>query len=191
MDFNATSLYPSAMWDDESVHPEIETGYPVTPKMNDELLEMFSSGYFIQGSAVFEVKCCNPPELIYQHLPVKKRVNKVEVNRMRKSYSFDTLTSADIKKILLNRGKIIEIYEGVIYRKHSRVNPFSKVIGKIFGKRKHYKDPVMMLWNYLLNSYWILYLEIKYENIWKKNMLVNQNTGCWLNMMKRLKNIGV
>ena len=27
MDFDATSLYPSAMWDDNSVYPKIETGF--------------------------------------------------------------------------------------------------------------------------------------------------------------------
>ena len=33
-DFDAVSLYPSAMWDEKSIHPRIETGYAYTPDMN-------------------------------------------------------------------------------------------------------------------------------------------------------------
>ena len=35
MDFDATSLYPSAMWDQNSVYPKIETGFAFKPHMND------------------------------------------------------------------------------------------------------------------------------------------------------------
>ena len=42
MDFDATSLYPSAMWDDESVYPKIETGFAFKPHMNDVYVEAFN-----------------------------------------------------------------------------------------------------------------------------------------------------
>ena len=32
MDFDATSLNPSAVWDEKSVHPKIETGFAYKPK---------------------------------------------------------------------------------------------------------------------------------------------------------------
>ena len=35
MDFDATSLYPCAMWDEKSVYPKIETGFAFKPHMND------------------------------------------------------------------------------------------------------------------------------------------------------------
>ena len=35
MDFDATSLYPSAMWDGKSVYPKIESGFAFKPEMND------------------------------------------------------------------------------------------------------------------------------------------------------------
>ena len=38
-DFDALSLYPSAMSDETSVYPKIETGYAYTPNMNDEVVE--------------------------------------------------------------------------------------------------------------------------------------------------------
>ena len=38
MAFDATSLYPSAMYDENSIYPKIETGYAFTENMNDELV---------------------------------------------------------------------------------------------------------------------------------------------------------
>ena len=37
-DFDAVSLYPSAMWDEKSIYPGIETGYAYQSDMNDELV---------------------------------------------------------------------------------------------------------------------------------------------------------
>ena len=37
-DFDAISLYPSAMWDENSIHPRIETGYAFTRDMNETSL---------------------------------------------------------------------------------------------------------------------------------------------------------
>ena len=42
-DFDAVSLYPSAMWDEISIHPRIETGYAFTRNMIDDLFEKFSN----------------------------------------------------------------------------------------------------------------------------------------------------
>ena len=38
-DFDATSLYPSAMWDENSIYPRIETGYAFTKEMNNKRLK--------------------------------------------------------------------------------------------------------------------------------------------------------
>ena len=46
MKFDATSftsLYPSAMWDIDSVFPKIETGYTFKPYMNDMFVNDFNS----------------------------------------------------------------------------------------------------------------------------------------------------
>ena len=45
-DFNAVSLYPSAMSDEKSKYPRIETGYAFTRDLNDELVEKFNTGNF-------------------------------------------------------------------------------------------------------------------------------------------------
>ena len=79
MDFDATSLYPSAMWDEKSVFPKIETGFAFKPHMNDVYVEAFNNQSFNEDgdeSAILTIKYYNPPNLIFQHLPVKEKVKK-------------------------------------------------------------------------------------------------------------------
>ena len=99
MDFDATSLYPSAMWVEKSVYPKIETGFAFKPHMNKTYVDAFNNQTFNQDgdeSAILRIKYYNPPNLIFQHLPVKEKVKNIEVNRMRNGYIIDVLTSVDI-----------------------------------------------------------------------------------------------
>ena len=125
-DFDAVSLYPSAMWDEKSIYPRIETGYAFTRDMNDELVEKFNTGNFNQGSAILKIKYYNPKNLVVQHLPIKERVSKTEINRMRNGYITDHLTSVDIQEIVKIEGRVIEIFEDVIYRENFKVSPLKK-----------------------------------------------------------------
>ena len=118
MDFDSTSLYPSAMWDCNSVYPKIETGFAFKPHMNHVYVEAFNNQTFNEDgneSAILTIKYYNPPDLIFQHLPVKEKIKKIEVNRMRNGYIIDALTSVDIQEIVKTRAKVIQNYEGVIY----------------------------------------------------------------------------
>ena len=118
MDYDATSLYPSAMWDENAVYPKIETGFAFERNMNDVYLEAFNNKTFNQDgdeSAILTIKYYNPPDLIFQHLPIKEKVKKIKVNRMRIGYIIETLTSVDIQEIVKISGKVVKIYEGVIY----------------------------------------------------------------------------
>ena len=151
MNFDATSLYPSAMWDENSVYPKKETGFAFKPHMNDVYAEAFNNQSFNQDgdeSAILTIKYHNPPDLIFQHLPVKEKVKKLEVNRMRNGYIIDTLTSIDIQEIVKIGGKVIGICQGVIYRENFKVTPFRKVIEKLFALRQKYKDEK----NYLMQG---------------------------------------
>ena len=103
------------MWDKSSNYPKIERGYAFTPDMNDELVEKFNNHTSTQGSAILKIKYFNPKNLIVQHPPVKEKVNKIEINRMRNGYIIQVLTSVDIKEIVKIGGKVIQIYAGVIY----------------------------------------------------------------------------
>ena len=118
MGFDATSLYPNAMWDEDSVYPKNETGFAFKPDMNGVYVEAFNNKTFNQNgkeSAILTIKYCNPPDLIFQHLPVKGKLEKREVNRMRNGYIIDTLTNVDIQEIVKIVGKVVKICEGVIY----------------------------------------------------------------------------
>ena len=141
--FDATSLYPSAMWDENSVYPKVETGFAFKPNMNDVYVEVFKNQTFNEDgdeSAILTIKNYNPPDLVFQHLPIKEKVKKTEVNRMRNGFIIDTLTSVDIQEIVKIGGKVVEIYEGVIYRENFKVSPFRKVIENLFALRQKYKD---------------------------------------------------
>ena len=155
-DFDAVSLYPSAMWDEKSIYPRIGTGYAYTRDMNDELVNKFNTRNFNQGSAILKIKYYNPKNLIVQHLPIKEKEGKLEINRMRNGYIIDTLTSVDIQEIVKIGGKVIQIFEGVIYRENFKVSPFRNVIDKLFKLRQKYKDEgndvMQLLVKLLMNS---------------------------------------
>ena len=96
------------MCDEKSIYPRIETSYAFTKDMNDELVEIFKTGIFNQGSSVLKIKYYNPKNLIVQHLPVKEKEKKIEFNCMRNGYIRQTLTSVDIHEIVKIDGKVIE-----------------------------------------------------------------------------------
>ena len=139
-DFDCVSLYPSAMWDEASIYPRIETGYAFEKHMNNELVEKFNTQTFTQGSAILKIKHFNPKNLIVQHLLKKEKEKKIEINRMRNGYITQVLTSVDIQEIVQIGGKVIEIYEAVIYRENYKVSPFKKGIDKLFELRQKYKE---------------------------------------------------
>ena len=59
---------------------------------------------------------------------------------MRNGFIIDTLTSVGIQENVKIGGKVVEVYEGVIYRENFKVSPFRKVIEKLFASRQKYKD---------------------------------------------------
>ena len=59
---------------------------------------------------------------------------------MRNGYIVHTLTSVDIQEIVKIGGRVIEIYEGVIYRENFEISPFKKTIDKLFELRQQYKN---------------------------------------------------
>ena len=96
MAFDATSLYHSAMYDEKSVYPIIETGHIFTSDMEHDLLNEFNSQTF--KSVILKIKYYNPKDRKLQH-EIKKRF-KTELNRLRNGYNVNTLTSVDIQKIV-------------------------------------------------------------------------------------------
>ena len=128
------------MSDPESIYLRIETGYAFTPDMTEDLVNKYNNQTFTQGSAILKIKSYNPKNLSVQHRPVKEKEKKIDINRMRNGYIIQTLRSVDIQEIVKIGGRVIEIYEGVIYRENFKVSPFKKVIDKLFELRQKYKD---------------------------------------------------
>ena len=100
--------------------------------MNNELVSKVNNQTFLQRSAILNVKIYNLPNLIVQHLPVKEKVNKIDINRLRFGCFVDTLTSVDIQEIVLIGGSLIEFCEIVVYRENFTASPSGKVIDNFF-----------------------------------------------------------
>ena len=68
MDFDATSLCPSAMWHINSRYPKIETGFVFKPHMIDFYVEAFNNQTFEKDgkeSVILKIEYYNPPNLIF------------------------------------------------------------------------------------------------------------------------------
>ena len=61
---------------------------------------------------------------------------------MRKGYIIDTLTFVDICEIVKVGGKVIEIYEGVIYREIFKLSHFRKGLEKLISLKQKAKTKV-------------------------------------------------
>ena len=143
MDYDATSLYPSGMWDEKSVYPKIESGFAFKPDFNDVYVEAFNNQSFNQDGdeyVILRIKCYNPLDLIFQYLPVEEKVKKIEIKRLKNGYIIDTLTSVDNCETVEMGRKVIENYEGVNYRENFKISPLRKVIEKMFALRQKCKD---------------------------------------------------
>ena len=142
MDFHATSLYPSAMWDESSVYPKLETAFAFKPEMKKTYVNAFNNQTFNEDGdepAILRIKQYHPPDIIFEHLPVKEKDENIEVNRIRNGYINATLKSIAICEFFETGAKVIEIYEGLIYRENFKISQFGKVREKLFALRQKYK----------------------------------------------------
>ena len=77
---------------------------------------------------------------------------------MRNGFIIDTLTPVDIQESVKFGGKVIETFEGVIYRENFIVSPFRNIIDKLLAinLRQKYKDEkndvLQLLVKILMNS---------------------------------------
>ena len=65
------------MWGEKSVYLKIETGFAFKPHMNDVYVEAFNNQSFNEDgdeSAILTIKYYNPPDFMFQHLPIKEKV---------------------------------------------------------------------------------------------------------------------
>ena len=161
--------------------------------MTNVYVEAFNNQTFNQDgdvSASLRIKYYNPRNLIFQHFPVEEEVKNVEFIRMRNGYIIDTLTSVDIQEIVKNGGKVIEIYEAVIYRENFKISPFRKVIENLFALRQNYKDDHKDLMQSLVKLIMNICMEFRYAKTLINLKDVNHNIGWKQNTIKMCKIIG-
>ena len=104
--------------------------------MNETFVNAFDHQTFNQKSNESAIlKKTHPTILIFQHLLVKEKVGKVEVDRICNGYKVDMLTTVDICQIVKKGRKVIEIYQGVIYRKKFRISRSKNFIENLLNLR--------------------------------------------------------
>ena len=112
---------PSVQIDINITWPKTETAYPFKKYLSDAVCSLFNTGKWneLNRCAYLTVKYHNPENLVFHHLPIKKKIenpyknNRLEeINRMRNGVMLDTLTS-DIVEIVKYGGFILEVFEDV------------------------------------------------------------------------------
>ena len=116
--------------------------------MEESICTLCNSGIWneLNRSAFLTVKYHNPENLVFQHLPIKQKINNPyknkrleKINRMRNGKIIDTLTSIDIVEIVKYGGVILEVFEGFFC--HNLIfNPYTEFVTHMFEKRDFFKS---------------------------------------------------
>lgn len=182
MAFDATSLYPSAMYDISSEYPKAESARKFKKEEEQEILNKFNTQTFRPKTGIFTVLFKYPNDMFFQPIPAKDTIQnhegkKQEIIRFRNGYCYDVLNSVDIQEIVRCGGEICNIYDGIIYEENYDASPFRSYIEMLFNLRKKFKeegnkvgDELIKL---LMNS---LYGKTVQKDITTLNHIWNENT---------------
>ena len=148
MAFDAVSLYPSAMFDENSEYPKAQSARPFNKSEENEFKELFNSQEFRPKCGIFKVYYEYPNNLFFQPIPAKDNITYTqdekeysqELIRFRNGKCYDVLTSVDIQEIVRCGGKILKIYDGIVYEENFKESPFKDFVKKLFKLRKTYKE---------------------------------------------------
>ena len=94
----------------------------------------------VNDSAILKIKILQSTKSYTSISSCERKGEKIEVHRMRYGYNIGILTSVDIQEIVRIGGKLIEIFEGVIYKKIFKISPFEKRWRKIVAFRQKYEN---------------------------------------------------
>ena len=140
-DFN--SFYPSAQKDLNSTWSKLETAFPFKKFVSESICSLFNSGIWneLNRTAFLTVKYHNPENLVFQHLPVKEKINNSyktnrldEIKRMKTGIIIDTLISVDFVDIVKCGGIILEVIEG-FFCHNLEYNPYTEFVTEMFENR--------------------------------------------------------
>ena len=116
--------------------------------MSDAVCSLNISGRWDELSrcAFLNLNYHNPENLVFQHLPVKDRINisfknqRLErIKRTRNGIIMDSLTSVDMAAIIKCGGSILEVFEG-FFCHNLDYNPYTEIVTDMFGKRDFFKS---------------------------------------------------
>ena len=79
MNFDATSLYPSALYDEKSVHPKRQSGFALQPHMNDVYMEAFNSLMMVM-TAQFQI--LNFTILLILYFNIYRLKRKLKISKL-------------------------------------------------------------------------------------------------------------
>ena len=174
MDFDATSYYPSAMWDEKPVVLRIESRFAFKLDMNDVYVRAFNIRSFNRigkESKILKMNYYKTPKLMFQPSPVEDKIGEKQVNRMKKAYIIDYLTSVDFLETVKVRGKVIQTYDGSIFRENFKVSLFREVKEKLSALRNKYKkedkDSMQELVKLIMNSLYGVHFGEVFSEIYK------------------------
>ena len=81
MDFHATSLYPSAMWDKNSTNAKTNNGFAFKPHMIDGYGKSFHDQTFNQNGdkfAILKLNPYNPPYPIFNTYQIERALKNMK-----------------------------------------------------------------------------------------------------------------
>ena len=120
----------------------------VYKRYNGSICTLFNSERWnaINRKAFLTVEYHNPENLVFEHFPVKKKIespneNNIleEINTMRNGIIIDTLTSVDVVEIVKCGGVILEAYEA-FFCHNFEYNPYTEFVTDMFEKRYVFKS---------------------------------------------------
>lgn len=178
---DVNSLYPSAMSDLNSEYPRIETVRKFNKDEEKELLNKFNTQTFRPKTGIFKILYKYPDDMFFSPIFCKDTVisnkEKIEVLRSRTGQCCDILTSVDIQEIVRCGGRIIRIFDGMIFEENFKVNPFRAYILHLYELKANFKREKnkvgYALVKLLLNA---LYGKMVQKDINTKTHLWNEET---------------
>jgi hypothetical protein len=179
---DANSLYPSAMADKNSEFPKAESSRPIKQEEKKHFTNLFNQQNFRPRTGIFKVYYEYPTDLFLQNMPAKDSFilddeKKTDLVRFRNGKIYDVLTSVDIQEIVRCGGRIICIFDGIVYDENFQESPFKKYVEELYNLRLCYKKEGNVvgseLIKLLLNS---LYGKTVQKDIVTNYHLWNENT---------------
>ncbi|ESO92187.1 hypothetical protein LOTGIDRAFT_162843 [Lottia gigantea] len=133
------------MSDLDSEYPKAESASAFLPEEEEEFVKFFNEQKFRPRTAILKVWFTN---MFFQPIPAKDKITftnkegKKETGtkiRFRNGFCSEVLTSVDIQEIVKASGKILRIFDGIVYEENFKTPPYRDYILISRDLRNKYK----------------------------------------------------